>query len=139
MRTPEEIKSTILARIASEATEHSDAQLHDQYDECLDECSEGDGVKICGMTYAVSQVLQAVDPTAYRCGFVDWLDSERERIVEIRGSYYDRESAESALDELESETESEIETEKEENGEEADTAELEALVLAIGAFRKTDL
>lgn len=42
------------------------------YDECLDE--QGD-IVIGTLTYRPSMVLKEVDPTAYRCGFVDWCDS----------------------------------------------------------------
>lgn len=33
-------------------------------------------VFLCGLSYSPAQVLAAVDATAYRCGFLDWLDSE---------------------------------------------------------------
>ena len=44
------------------------------YDDMLDECYEE--IKIGSLTYLPSQVLKEVDPIAYRCGFIDWLDSE---------------------------------------------------------------
>ena len=44
------------------------------YDEMLDDCCEE--VKIGSLTYSPSHVLKNVDPIAYRCGFIDWLDSE---------------------------------------------------------------
>lgn len=31
---------------------------------------------LCGLEYSPAQVLAAVDETAFRCGFLDWLDSE---------------------------------------------------------------
>jgi len=49
-------------------------EAHDRYDEMLDECCEL--VRIGSLTYDPSHVLKNVDPIAYRCGFVDWLDSE---------------------------------------------------------------
>ena len=56
-------------------TEH---ELYSMYDEMLDECHPD--VKVCGMTYTtsgiLSDILKRVDPIAYRCGFVDWLDAE---------------------------------------------------------------
>lgn len=52
----------------------SDAELHDRFDDLLDETA-GE-VRVGGLTYAPSAVLQAIDPIAYRCGFNDWLDSE---------------------------------------------------------------
>ena len=50
-----------------------------EYDEFLDEVYGI--VKVCEYEYNTSQILKEVDPTAYRCGFVDWLDSEEERWI----------------------------------------------------------
>lgn len=44
----------------------------EQYEDMLDEISE---VKIGSLTYSASLVLKEVDPTAYRCGLVDYVDS----------------------------------------------------------------
>jgi len=52
----------------------SEYQLDQDYAEMLDECY-GD-VDICGMLYNTSRTLREVDPTAYRCGFLDWIDGE---------------------------------------------------------------
>lgn len=43
------------------------------FDIALDE--EEGSVRVCGLTYAVSDVLKNVDPTAYRCMFLDWVDN----------------------------------------------------------------
>ena len=48
-------------------------QLEEMYDEMLDDVY-GD-IEICGYHYPASKALFDVDPTAYRCGFNDWLDS----------------------------------------------------------------
>lgn len=45
-----------------------------QYNEFLDECYPT--VKVCGYDFSPSYALKELDPTAYRCGFIDWLDSE---------------------------------------------------------------
>ena len=45
----------------------------DAYDEELDELYP---VDVAGMQFLASRVLREVDPTAYRCGFWDWLDSQ---------------------------------------------------------------
>jgi len=54
--------------------ELDDYDLHLRYDELLDEiypdCS------IANMKYNTSRALKELDPTAYRCGFSDWLDNE---------------------------------------------------------------
>lgn len=52
----------------------TEKRAEELYDEYLDEVNPV--VKICGMEYSPSRVLEEVDPTAYRCGFNDWLDSE---------------------------------------------------------------
>ena len=43
-----------------------------QYEDALDEANT---VKIGGLTYSPSQVLKEVDPTAYREGLLDYIDS----------------------------------------------------------------
>lgn len=52
----------------------SDYELHQRYDEMLDEVY-GDA-EIAGMQYTTSTALQQVDPIAYRVGFSDYVDSE---------------------------------------------------------------
>lgn len=49
----------------------------DFLDELYGEC------KIAGYEYSTSQALVEVDPTAFRCGFSDWISSELE--AEILG------------------------------------------------------
>lgn len=74
--------------IKKELTPISEYDLEDLYDEMLDEVS-GE-VKIGTLSYLASKVLSEIDPTAYRCGFADWLDFECQdnRFVEIEGEYY---------------------------------------------------
>ena len=50
-----------------------DYELEELYKDFIDETTEP--VKIWGMEYSPSQVLQDVDPIAYRVGFNDWLDT----------------------------------------------------------------
>jgi hypothetical protein len=47
-------------------------QAYDYYDSMLD--SEG-LVTVAGMIFYPSDVLKKMDPTAYRCGFNDFMDS----------------------------------------------------------------
>lgn len=67
----------------------SDRDLEKLYNEFLDEayptCS------IAGLEYSTSDALKRIDPTAYRCGFADWLDAEvsNETIFEVEGEYFD--------------------------------------------------
>lgn len=66
----------------------SDRELDSMYQEFLDDvypdCS------IAGYNYSTSLALREVDPTAYRCGFNDWLDAEvsDERLYERDGEYF---------------------------------------------------
>jgi hypothetical protein len=55
----------------------------EMYDEMLDDC-EGP-VNLCGMTYSASHVLREVDPTAYRCGFNDYVDSLLDDNIFVEG------------------------------------------------------
>lgn len=48
--------------------------LEAEYRDMLDEVYET--VNICGYTYDAGYALKQLDPIAYRCGYVDWLDSE---------------------------------------------------------------
>lgn len=47
--------------------------LEAAYDEYLDEIYPE--VEIAGVTFSPSRILAEVDPTAYRCGFSDWVDA----------------------------------------------------------------
>lgn len=49
----------------------SDAELHERYDDMLDEI-----VNTGELNYPASTILKTVDPVAYRCGYSDWLDDE---------------------------------------------------------------
>lgn len=71
----------------------SEQDLHDKYDEMLDEC--GGTIKIGSLEYPASTTLEAVDPIAYRVGFNDWLDGElNETIWEKDDEYFDNEDCE---------------------------------------------
>lgn len=52
----------------------ADWELEGRYDEYLDEVYPS--VSVAGYEYSTSRALKEIDPTAYRCGFVDWLDAE---------------------------------------------------------------
>ena len=63
-----------------------DYELHEKYDEMLDEVY-GDA-KVAGMNMQTSRVLKEMDPIAYRTGFNDWTDSLDELIEGEDGNYY---------------------------------------------------
>jgi hypothetical protein len=33
-------------------------------------------LEVAGLTYQTSRVLEEIDPIAFRCGLLDWLDAE---------------------------------------------------------------
>jgi len=58
----------------------SEHDLRDRYRDFINDCYEP--CRIGELSYAPSQVLERVDPTAFRCGFNDWLDAEDWREVD---------------------------------------------------------
>lgn len=57
----------------TEYTKIDEYEALQSYEDMLDECYEP--IDICGLTYDPSVALKRVDPTAYRCGFLDYCDS----------------------------------------------------------------
>ncbi len=62
-----------------------DRELTALYEATLDDVHGN--VTIAGLCYSTSHALERIDPTAYRCGFADWLDGQ-ENIQEWDGEYY---------------------------------------------------
>ncbi len=58
----------------------SEDKAYDLYNEMLDETYEN--YHIGELSWTASQILAELDPTAYRCGFNDWLDAEDIEIEE---------------------------------------------------------
>lgn len=52
----------------------SEYELDQDYAVMLDECYGT--VKICSYEYDAAHALREIDPTAYRMGFLDWVDGE---------------------------------------------------------------
>lgn len=50
----------------------SDSELEDRFTDVLNECY--DSVSICGYEYDAGRALRELDPTAFRCGMLDWVD-----------------------------------------------------------------
>jgi len=67
--------------------------IDESYDDMLDECYT---TNIAGIEYSTSRALKEVDPTAYRCGKVDYEDSLG--LIEIDGDYYDPNDVDQALE-----------------------------------------
>lgn len=56
----------------------------EQYNEYL---NSGEWATAGGMQFAPSDVLKALDPTAYRVGFHDWADAEGIDTDDLTGSW----------------------------------------------------
>ena len=121
-------------------SEISERELHERYDEMINECYSFELVGGIFRHMVPSRVLEAIDPTAYRCGFNDWLDGESDQYVEINGNYHKREELEEALDTLLEEAEAHVEElEEDEDSDEKDIDEALEDVKAIREFVKSNL
>ena len=61
----------------------TDTVLDLRYSDWIDELRGP--VKIAGITFQPSRILQELDPTAYRCGFNNYLDAEE---LDEVGNFY---------------------------------------------------
>jgi len=95
---------TLIEHITSELSAIDTDQA---YDDMLDEIYSLESVGGPFAYMSASKVLCEVDPTAYRCGFSDYTDSQREVWAEVDGNYYDRRDAEKAKEEFISELQAE--------------------------------
>lgn len=73
-------------------------EVKENYCDVLDSTYES--VNICGLEYLPSYALKEVDPTAFRCGLLDFIDAE---FVELDDKYYLKVDFEKAKNELERE------------------------------------
>ena len=81
-------------------THYTDQELHEQFDEMLNDCEEP--VKCCGMEFEPADVLKTMDPIAYKCSFNDWLSSAIEDEIFFEhsdGEIYDEAEEEEETDE----------------------------------------
>ncbi len=62
-----EVKQREIDRFEIDPDEHEE-----DYRESLN--SEGD-INVCGLTFSPSRIIEELDPTAYHCGLVDYVDS----------------------------------------------------------------
>ena len=85
-------------------TNCGEIDIEERFNEMLDE-SYGE-INICGSKYQASYALKEMDPTAHRCGMVDYESSEG--FIEINGDYYEQDECESEKADLISDLESEI-------------------------------
>lgn len=127
-------RQELVEKIKAEVEFVSDAKLHDQYDEALNE--EG-VVTVAGYRFWPSDILNDCDEVAYRTGFNDWLDGQD--YIEIDGEQYPKDEVEDFLDGLRDDLESaiqEAEENDEESGEETDMTAEKAELEEIKKFCK---
>lgn len=53
----------------------TESELEDRFTDMLNECF--DVVSVCGYECDAGRALKLLDPTAFRCGFLDWLDAQQ--------------------------------------------------------------
>lgn len=51
---------------------YSESELEDAYEDWLTDCYGS--ISVCGYEYDAGSVFRELDPTAFRCGFLDWID-----------------------------------------------------------------
>lgn len=95
------MNAKLLKQITDNLTPLDTEELYaDMLDDCYGEC------EIAGMTFSTSRALKELDPTAFRCGMVDYIDSLS--LIEIEGDYYEQDAVEQERDGLIEELESEL-------------------------------
>lgn len=63
-----------------------DHKLEDIYRDLLNDSY--DPVNVCGYLYPAGSALEELDPTAFRTGFNDWLDSADDQYVYVGTEYW---------------------------------------------------
>lgn len=79
--------------------------LEQLYRDMLDEYEPE--VRVGGLSFCASRIVEELDPVAFRCGVCDYADSlVNESITEeIEGNHYDLKEAEEIVEEVEAEAE----------------------------------
>lgn len=97
--TEKKIQAKLEKRVKAEL---DPIDLDQRYRDFLDEIYPE--VKIGDSRYSPSRIVEELSPTDFRCGKVDWIDSEIKNGVlseEIDGEYYDAEEVENIRVEIE--------------------------------------
>ena len=94
MKTLKELhteKAEIEAQIAAKQKEIDtwEPDIDDYEDQYCDAIDEQGDIFICGMKYSPSATLREIDPTAYRCGLVDYVDRLELTPKELEGELFD--------------------------------------------------
>jgi hypothetical protein len=86
--------------------------LEELYRDMIDECEPV--VKVGGLSFTPSRIIEELDPIAFRCGVSDYADSLIGETLsdEIDGEYYNLDEVNDIRDEIESELDEEEETEE---------------------------
>jgi len=86
--------------------------LEELYREVLDECEPV--VKVAGLSFCASRIIEELDPIAFRCGVNDYADSLIGETIsdEIDGEHYNLDEVNDIRDEIESELDEEEEKEE---------------------------
>lgn len=126
------MNAKLLAQITDNLTP---LDTEEMYRSMLEECY-GD-IEVAGLTFSATRIIEELDPTAFRCGMVDYIDSLS--LVEINGDYYEQDAVEterdSLVDDLESEL-SDLEDERENPEIENIQAQIDALTAEIEEIKK---
>jgi len=79
--------------------------LDQLYRDMLDECEPE--VKVAGLSFCASRIVEELDPVAFRCGVNDYADGLVNDSIteEIDGNHYDLREAQDIVDEVEAELE----------------------------------
>jgi hypothetical protein len=83
--------------------------LEELYRDMIDECEPV--VRVGGLSFTPSRIIEELDPTAFRCGVSDYADSLIGETLseEIDGEYYNLDEVNDIRDEIESELDEEEE------------------------------
>ena len=86
--------------------------LEELYREMLDECEPV--VKVAGLSFSASRIIEELDPIAFRCGVSDYADSLIGETIsdEIDGEHYNLDEVNDIRDEIESGLDEEEEKEE---------------------------
>jgi len=82
----------------------SPLDTEDMYRSMLEECY-GE-IEVAGLTFSAARIVEELDPTAFRCGLVDYIYSLS--LVEIHGDYYEQDAVEAERDSLVTDLENEL-------------------------------
>lgn len=86
--------------------------LQELYRDMIDECEPV--VKVGGLSFTPSRIIEELDPIAFRCGVSDYADSLIGETIsdEIDGDHYNLDEVNDIRDEIESELDEEEEKEE---------------------------